>query len=103
MLGRKLTKGNTGNLQWGKKYRQAHVEIWQECIRVLKPNGIFILNISDHIRKGEVIPVSNWHKETLVKMGLKHIDTILVETKRMRFGANSHLRVDYENVFVFRK
>lgn len=103
MLGRKLTKGNTGNLQWGKKYRQAHVEIWQECIRVLKPNGIFILNISDHIRRGQVVPVSEWHKQTLVDMGLEYHNTTTIETKRMRFGANSHLRVGHENIFVFRK
>lgn len=102
-LGRKLSKGSTANLQWGEKYRQGQKEIWKECIRVLKPNGLFILNISDHIRRGQVVPVSEWHKQTLVDMGLEYHNTTTIETKRMRFGANSHLRVGHENIFVFRK
>lgn len=103
LLGRKLSQGNTGNLQWGEKYRQAHREIWPECIRVLKPGGVFILNISDHIRKGKVAPVSQWHVDTLIEFGLVLESHEEVETRRMRFGANSHLRVSHENVFVFRK
>ena len=36
--------------------------IWAECYRVLRPGGKLILNISDHIRGGEIMPVSEWHK-----------------------------------------
>lgn len=103
MLGRKLSEGNTGCLQWGTKYREAYKEIWKECVRVLRYGGIFILNISDHIRKGEIVPVSQWHVDTLIEFGLVLESHEEVETRRMRFGANNHLRVSHENVFVFRK
>ncbi len=103
LLGRRLTTGNTGSLQWGEKYRQAHREIWTESIRVLKPGGIFILNVSDHIRKGEVMPVSAWHKDFFLEKGFSLEEHIKVETKRMRFGVNSHLRVPFESIFVFKK
>jgi hypothetical protein len=52
VLGRPLTPGNSGALQWGEEYRALHVAVWTECRRVLKPGGIFVLNVKDHIRGG---------------------------------------------------
>lgn len=103
VLGRKLTDGNTGKIQWGDSYKNKHIEIYDELYRVLRKGGLFILNISDHIRAGQVIEVSKWHKETLENMGFILIESIPVPTRRMGFGENSHLRVDHENIFIFRK
>ena len=102
-LGRDLTEGNTGQMQWGDDYRRKHEQVYLECLRVLKYDGIFILNISDHIRKGEIMPVSLWHRETLEELGLTLIQEVQVETPRMKFGKNAELRVKYENIFVFKK
>jgi len=102
-LGRGLNDANTGKMRWGEKYRDKHVEIYKECVRVLKPNGIMIINVSDHIRKGEQVMVTEWHKNTLTDLGLTPKEDIEVPTKRMRFGQNNKLRVEYEHILVFNK
>lgn len=102
-IGRKLHPQNSGSLQWGKKYREFHDVAWRECTRVLKPNGIFIVNVSDHIRGGKIVAVSDWHLRWFLDHGYEWIDCIKVDTPRMRRGANYDLRVGYENVFIFRR
>ena len=51
-LGRILHSHNAGTLHWGDAYRIFHVAAWAEAVRVLVPSGLFVLNISDHLRKG---------------------------------------------------
>lgn len=102
-LGRRLSANNSGGMQWGRKYRTLHVKAWQECFRVLKNGGVFVLNISDHIRAGEVIEVSKWHINTLVKIGFVEREHIKCGTRRNRSGKNSSLRVGYESIVVFDK
>lgn len=99
-LGRPLHPDNSGQLQWGPKYREFHQRAWAEAIRVLKPAGRFILNVSDHVRKREVQPVSDWHARSLHSLGLMLRDCQRVETPRMRRGQNHEARVEYEWVFV---
>ena len=100
-LGRDLTPGNAGLLQWGDEYKSFHVDAWDEAFRVLAPNGRFILNISDHIRDGEQIQVSAWHLDYLARvLGLGISAMIPVETKRMRYGENAEARPLVEYVFV---
>lgn len=100
-LGKKLKMNNSGHMQWGPKYKEFHEKAWSECKRVLKNNGLFILNISDHIRKGGQIFVTDWHIDTLQNLGFKVKEHIKDETKRMKFGANSHPRVPYESIIIF--
>ncbi len=101
-LGRPLNEQNTGRMQWGDKYRQKHIEIYAECLRVLKHNGLMIVNVSDHIRKGEVVNVVDWHKQTLLNFGMELIEEIKIETPRMGFGQNAKSRVQHECILVFR-
>ena len=101
-IGRSLHPSNSGQLQWGKEYRDFHVTAWKECRRVLRRGGIFILNIKDHIRGGKLIEVSKWHIESLEGFGFIVEKKYEVETPGQRFGANAKDRVDHENVFVFR-
>jgi len=102
-LGRKLHQNNSGSLHWGDAYRDFHERAWAESLRVLKPGGIFILNISDHIRGGELMPVSEWHIKALKSLGRGFIlrEVIDVPTPRMRFGENSGARVEAEHVIKF--
>ena len=102
-LGKPLKPENTGRMQWGKKYRQKHIEVYNELFRVLKPNGKFILNISDHIREGKVVHVADWHVETLVDIGFIVVDHLKINTPRMRFGANRNKRIDYERIIELKK
>lgn len=101
-LGKKLSPNNGGSLQWGNKYRDFHVKAWAEAKRVLKNNGTFILNIKNHIRKGEEQLVTEWHIETLESIGFKLLDQVKIDTPSMKFGQNGNKRVSYESVLKFR-
>lgn len=102
-LGRDLTPGNTGRMQFGHVYCDTHLAIYYECHRVLRNGGLFILNVSDHIRNGRVIHVAEWHKQAMEMCGFEYKFEIRVATPRMRFGRNREKRVDHELVVVFRK
>jgi len=102
-LGRALNENNSGRMQWGKKYKELHKKAWLECKRVLKPDSIFILNISNHIRGGKEIDVTSWHITELESLGFNLIKKHKVETPRQRNGANAKLRVAYESILVFIK
>lgn len=102
-LGRKLTAGNTGAMQWGTEYRNVHADIWAECFRVLAPGGRMIVNVKDHIRKGEVVLVSAWHKGALIREGFVFTEGHRVLCPGQRQGSNGDLRVPYENVYVLEK
>ena len=101
-LGRKLHPHNSGQLQWGKAYRRFHFHAWTELRRVLKPKATFILNVSDHIRNKERQYVSQFHALTLMKLGFNQIWCGRVSTPRNGFGENRELRVEYENIFIYR-
>jgi hypothetical protein len=102
-LGRQLSPGSTCNLHWGPKYRELHERIWTEVTRFLKPEGLFILNVSDFIAKRERVPVAEWHLCCLFNMGY-HVESIeTVATKRMRKGENHAARVDGELIAALRR
>jgi SAM-dependent methyltransferase len=102
-LGHQLHDGNTGKMQWGDDYKKKHIRVYKECHRVLKRDGIFIINISDHIRKGIQVPVSRWHASILKKIGFILLERKAVETPRLRHGENHQARVKRENIFIFKK
>jgi hypothetical protein len=103
MLGRPLNEHNTGRMQWGDSYRNKHIAVYAECKRVLKSDGLLIINISDHIRKGKIILVTDWHREAIIDLGFSFIKELKIETQRMGFGRNGGLRVNYESILVFEK
>lgn len=103
VYGEPLEEGNAGTLQWGDDYRTFHALAWDRVWSCLKSGGVFILNVSDHVRKGEVQPVTAWHKKTLLSMGFMLEEEHEVKTPRMGFGQNGRKRVDGEAVLVFRK
>lgn len=102
-LGRDLTENNSGMMQWGPEYREFHTEAWKRCARYLVRGGSFILNIKDHIRKGEQIEVSKWHVGLLKSLGLSLVLSIQIPATGNRFGANFDKRLDYENLFIMEK
>lgn len=99
--GEDLHPDNTGLLHWGPEYRAKHVAIWHEVYRVV--SRYFLLNISDHIRKFEVQPVTAWHKDTLEAIGFETVREVQVRTQRLQDGENAELRVEYETLFLFEK
>lgn len=102
-IGRKLHKDNSGAMQWGDSYRDFHINAWAEIARVIKPDGMLILNMKDHIRNGQLMKVTDWHIDTLLSAGFDVIEYVKVETPSMRYGRNSEKRVPYESVIKFKK
>lgn len=101
-LGRALTAGNGGGLQWGGAYRDLHRRAWAECARVLKRPGRLILNIKDHIRRGKRQHVTEWHTDTLTALGFELVTAVEVESPGIRHGRNAEARIDAETVALFR-
>jgi len=102
-LGRQLNENNSGKMQWGEKYRDLHVKAWKECFRVLKEDGVFILNFKNHIRKGKEVDVFSWHVKTLIELGFSLDLVKQVETNGNGFGQNGKLRTGFEFVARFIK
>lgn len=102
-LGRKLTQGNTGNMQFGEKYLRTHLEIWQEAHRILCDDGLLIVNLKNHIRKGIEVDVCDKQKKIIMEAGFTFCDDIIIPVKSNRMGANADKRVKYEHIFVFVK
>lgn len=103
-LGRDLTDGNSGALQWGEQYREFHRKAWSEAIAALRPGGTLTLNCKNHIRAGEVQRVTEWHIDHLTaECGLRLVALDVVPTKGLMAGANSDSRTPVEFVATFRK
>jgi tRNA G10 N-methylase Trm11 len=107
-LERDLTPGNTGAMHFGTTrktrfdYCTKHKRCYIELRRVLVDGAIFVLNVSDHIRKGRRMRVTLWHRLCLQSLGFEVIEEQRVATPRNRQGANGDKRVEYESIIVFR-
>ena len=102
-LGRKPSEGSAAILQWGPGYKEFHEKAWKEVRRVLKNNGVFILNIKNHIRNGVEQDVTQWHINCLVELGFLYSAHEKVKTPSNRFGANGSKRISYESLVKFVK
>lgn len=99
-IGHELHVDNAGAMQWGDRYRSFHRAAWREVTRVCTPDAAFILNVSDHVRRGDRMPVAGFHLVTLQALGWRVIDVVPVITPRMRDGENAGARIDAEVVAV---
>lgn len=102
-LGRPLSVYNSGSWPWGGSYCLFHGLVWTAVYEALKPSGILILNIKDHIRKGQHIKVTDWHIETLVRIGFLMVDHEKIPLRGNGFGKNGNVRVGHESLIKFVK
>ena len=101
-LGRRLDERSAAGMHWGDDYRKTMRAVLIESSRVVKPIGSIILNVSDFIKAGQVVPVVDWYVETMIDLGYRVTDDIAVQTQRMKYGANAKLRVECERVLTFK-
>ena len=99
-LGRPLTEDSGAGMHYGPKYRTLHSIVWAECARTVRPGGLVILNVSNFIKRGAEVQVSEWHLMSWLNMGFKLLEVQRIGTPRMRDGANGQLRVDGELLIV---
>lgn len=97
---RQLAENNGGRMHWGAEYRALHEKAWGEVWKLLRPGGLFLLNVSDHIRAKQVVPVTEWHRQTVLALGFVHRETHQVTTRRQKHGENRE-RVECEEVQVY--
>lgn len=101
-LGRKLTDGNSGAMQWGRRYREFHTQAWEEAWRVLRPGGRFVLNVKDHDRQFTRQLVAAWHVTELLRLGFALAWFDQLDAGGLRLGDNSEDRYP-EQIIVLDK
>lgn len=105
-LNRMPTDGSAAIMQWGgpgSDYCTFHSLALGQMIRVVRPGGLVLVNMSNHIRDSEEQPVVEWWVAEMIEAGLR-IETVdKIVTRRYRFGANHAARVDGERLIVARR
>lgn len=99
-LGRMPGGRSIATMQWGRTYRAMHRLAWRELFRVLDHEAPALVNISNHVRKGQVQHVMEWHLDTLVSTGFRFQRLVPIETRRFKNGANREARVASEHLIV---
>ena len=84
-------------MQWGSAYRELHDRVWSQVAVITKT---MVLHIKDHIRKGEVVPVTQWHLDSLASHGFEVEDEVRINTRGHGFGENAAVRVAYESMIL---
>lgn len=102
-LGHALHPDNSGQMQWGVEYRDFHLRAYDQMVQAMKPGAVFVLNVSDHIRDGELQGVPLWHVGALMSLGLVWENCRVVGTNRLKQGSNSELRDVGEYVVRLRR
>lgn len=102
-LGRALTGGSAAGMQWGVEYRDTMHKILVEIHRVLEDGGLFVLNVKDHVRGGQLQGVPEWYSTVALSLGFQPVDVIGVDVPGNRHGANYELRAECEYLLVYRK
>lgn len=101
-LGRPLTAGSSGAMQWGSEYREFHERAWREAVRVLRPGGIAIIDLKNHVRNGIEQRVTEWHINTWLVLGCTLHEARRIPVRGNRQGANADVRIDAELLLAFR-
>lgn len=101
-LGRPLADGNAGAMQWGDAYRDLHRAAIAEWRRVLRPGGLALVNMSNHVRAKREVPVVEWWVEALGTSGFGVVALDPIETPRLGHGQNHDARVSGERLIVAR-
>lgn len=86
--------------QWGPAFRATHVAMVKEATRVVRPGGLGLVNISNHMRGDVEQNVAEWFLHVFISQGWYVWEVRRIATRRNGQGANRDLRVDGELLLV---
>jgi len=94
--------GTRGTLQ---QYREDLTEVFHQCYRVLKPTGVFMLNIDNAKREDGFLSFSAWDMIPILRtIGFKLVSTIIwVDKGRRELYQGQILDHHYEPIFILAK
>jgi hypothetical protein len=101
-LGRDPAEGSSATLGWGKKWRQFHREGFRLMSRVVKKNGLIIIDSKNCYKQRELVLANEWTIRTLAKMGMPLLQVRPVFTRGLTHGQNHEDRVDRHLIIVVR-
>jgi len=98
---------NLGNLK-GETYLSAMLQVYRECYKVLKPDGLMILITKNFIRKKKIVRLDLDTIKLCRKAGFTFIDRWYRKLTNFSFWVINYykkygLRVEYEDILVFQK
>lgn len=101
--------GQIGNLQ-ARSYLAAMLQVYRECLKVLKPNGLMILITKNFIRKKQVVRLDLDTIKLCRKAGFRFVDRWYRKLTRFSFWVLLYRKkypeveqVNYEDILVFQK
>lgn len=102
-LGRNVSNGSVCCFHYGDKYQKAMIEIYDSILQNCQFQR-FILNISNFIRQFKEVNVSDFFVAYFLGKRFNLTAHERVITRRQKgVGANTALRIPYENIFVFQR
>lgn len=102
-LGREPSPGSSAVMQWGAEYRSLHELVVCEIERVLRDEGLFLLNISNHWRNKTLQAVTEWWVKLLLGRGWWLNGAWPIVTPRLAHGANYDERPEFEMIVALRR
>lgn len=99
-----LNEQNSGVLSAkSARYWELHVSAWAEALRVLRGDGLMVVDVKDVVEHGKIVPVVAGHRTILEDLGFGIEAEMPLPAAGLRYGANGDLRVDGHTVIVARK
>lgn len=98
-LGRALDPENTGGVMFGKNYKDKHLRCLGEIKRVIKKQGILVLNLKNFYARGTMVDLVGWWKCSCESLGFSLLEEIKVPTKG--YGIFGNKLVGHEHILVY--
>jgi len=99
--GADAAENDASGMQWGAAYRSAMRRIWTEAARLLKDDGLAVIDIKDHIRGGSRQHVTAWTIQAWRDLGWTVADIIPVQTGHYAGISHAEKRTDGHSLIAF--
>ena len=94
---------DAAGLQWGSAYRSTMQDIWTETARVLRDDGLAVIDIKDHIRRDVRQHVTAWTVDAWQQLGWTVTDIIPVPAIGYRGVRHDRARTDAHSLIALRR